>query len=385
MVDAGEARQLAQIADWQNDLMVLTGRIAPRFRRQEVRERVGRYLAGLLGRVERRNGWQVAEQIGERSPDGVQRLLRTARWDADAVRDDLRAYVVEHLGDPVAALVIDETGFLKKGTHSAGVARQYSGTAGRIENAQIGVFLAYASPHGHAFLDRALYLPQGWTDDPERCRAAGIPKDVIFATKPVLAQRMLARAFTAQVPAAWVTGDSVYGNDSKLRFWLQSQHRPYLLAVTRNHMVWQDFEQRRVDAVAAEVPADGWQRLTVAAGSKGPRVYDWALARLPYEREPGFGQWRWVRRSVSEPTELAYYRVFGPADTTSQTMAEVAGTRWVIEESFERAKGEVGLDQYEVRKWTAWYRHVTLSLLAHAFLEVTRAAGTDGEKGGTRT
>jgi SRSO17 transposase len=386
MVDVTDARQLAQIADWQEELAALQQRIAPRFRRREVRERVGRYLTGLMGPVERRNGWQLAEHLGERTPDGVQRLLRTARWDADAVRDDLRAYVVEHLGDSEAVLILDETGFLKKGRKSAGVARQYSGTAGRIENCQIGVFLAYASPHGHAFLDRALYLPKEWTDDRERCRAAGIPDAVTFATKPALAKAMLARAFAAQVPAAWVTADSVYGNDSKLRFWLQEQQQPYVFEVTSNHMVWNQGVQQRVATVAAGVPDDGWVRLTVAAGSKGPRVYDWALARLPYDSAPGFSQWLLVRRALSDPTELAYYRVFGSADTTRQTMAKVAGTRWVIEESFARAKGAVGLDQYEVRQWAAWYRHITLSLLAHAFLEVTRAtAGMDGEKGGTGT
>jgi len=383
MEQADNTGQLEPIATWKTELTALSVRIAPRFRRREVRDRVGRYLLGLLGPVERRNGWQVAEQIGERSPDGVQRLLRTARWDADAVRDDLRAYVVGHRGDPDAVFVIDETGFLKKGTHSAGVARQYSGTAGRIENSQIGVFLAYASSRGHAFLDRALYLPKVWTDDPKRCRAAGIPQEVTFATKPALAQAMLARAFAAQVPATWVVGDSVYGNDRKLRFWLQEQHRSYVLAVTSNQYVWDQGVQRRVDLVAEDIPDDGWEPLTVAAGSKGPRVYDWALIGLPYDTEPGLSQWLLVRRSVGDPNELAYYRVFGPAATTRQAMAEVAGRRWVIEESFERAKGEVGLDQYEVRTWTAWYRHVTLSLLAHAFLEVTRAvAGTDGEKGG---
>lgn len=386
MVEVEDTRQRARIADWQADLAALHARIAPRFRRREVRERVGRYLAGLLGPVERRNGWQLAEQIGEHSPDGVQRLVRTARWDADAVRDDLRAYVVEQLGDPAAVLVIDETGFLKKGTRSAGVARQYSGTAGRIENCQIGVFLAYASPKGHAFLDRALYLPKAWTDDPARCRAAGIPQDVAFTTKPALAQAMLARAVVAQVPAAWVTGDSVYGNDSKLRFWLQAKRRSYVLEVTSNHMVWDQGVQRRVDAVAAAIPADGWQRLTVAAGSKGPRISDWALARLPYDTEPGFAQWLLVRRSRSDSTELAYYRVFGPEETPRAVMARGAGTRWVIEEGFERAKGTVGLDQYEVRKWAAWYRHITLGLLAHAFLEVTRVrAMDDGQKGGLTT
>ena len=377
MVNGTEAQQLAEIADWQGELTALQQRIAPRFQRREVRARAGRYLAGLLGPVERRNGWQLAERLGERSPDGVQRLLRTARWDADAVRDDLRAYVVEHLGDPNAVLILDETGFLKKGTKSAGVARQYSGTAGRIENCQIGVFLAYASPRGHAFLDRALYLPKAWTDDPDRCRAAGIPADVTFATKPALAQAMLTRAFAADVPAAWVTADSVYGNDSKLRFWLQEQQRPYVVEVTSHHMVWDDGVQRRVDARATAIPADAWTRLTVGSGSKGPRVYDWAWARLPYETEPGYGQWLLVRRSVSDSADLAYYRVFAPDGTSGETMARVAGTRWAIEVAFAQAKGEVGLDQYEVRRWAAWHRHITLSLLAHAFLVVVRADSID--------
>jgi len=379
-----EPTSLAQIGDWHDELAALHARIAPRFTRPEVRSRVGHYLAGLLGPVERRNGWQVAEQIGERSPDGVQRLLRTARWDADVVRDDLRAYVVAHLGHPDAVLVIDETGFLKKGTKSAGVARQYSGTAGRIENCQIGVFLAYAAPRGRAFLDRALYLPKEWAADRDRREAAGVPPTIAFATKPALARTMLARAFAAEVPAAWVTGDSVYGSDSKLRFWLQAEHRPYVLAVTGAHHVWDGGGQRRIAGVVAALPEDAWQRLTVGAGSKGPRIFDWALARLPYDTEPGFGQWLLVRRSVAEPEDVASYRVFGPAGTPLAEMARVAGTRWVIEEGFARAKGEVGLDQYEVRRWEGWHRQITLCLLAHAFLEVTRATANDAtaKKGG---
>jgi SRSO17 transposase len=315
----------------------------------------------------------------------VQRLVRTARWDADAVRDDLRAYVVEHLGDEQAVLVVDETGFLKKGTKSAGVARQYSGTAGRIENCQIGVFLAYAGRHGRAFLDRELYLPQVWTSDPERLQAAGVPADVTFQTKPRLAQTMLERAFAADVPATWVTGDEVYGNDGGFRRWLEGEARAYLLAVARSHMVWGDgFVQRRVDTLVADLPAEAWHRVEIGAGSKGPRVYDWACGRLPYLTAEGWAQWLLVRRSLADPEELAFYRVFAPADTSLGTMAQVAGTRWSIEEGFERAKGEVGLDQYEVRRYEAWYRHITLCLLAHAFLEVTRAtANATAAKGGS--
>jgi SRSO17 transposase len=311
----------------------------------------------------------------------VQRLLRTARWDAEAVRDDLRAYVVEHLGDDQAVLVIDETGFLKKGIKSVGVARQYSGTAGRIENCQIGVFLAYASPRGHAFLDRALYLPQAWTGDAARRAEAGVPDDVAFATKGDLAQVMLARAFAAEVPAAWVTGDEIYGNDGDLRRWLEGQQRPYVLAVARSHPVWQQGLQVRVDTLLEQVPATGWQRIDVGAGSKGPRRYDWACARLPYWTEAGWAQWLLIRRSVTQPEEVAFYRAFGHEAATIADLAWVAGRRWTIEEGFQRAKA-IGLDQYEVRRWKGWYRHITLCLLAHAFLEVTRAAASTDEKGG---
>src|SRR4051812_22955095 len=242
---------LAQITAWRAELDALQARIGPHFARPEVRERAGKFLAGVLEPLERRNGWQLAEALGERSPDGMQRLLRTARWDAEAVRDDLRAYVVEHLGDPDAVLVLDETGFLKKGTKSVGVARQYSGTAGRIENCQIGVFLAYASPRGRAFLDRALYLPKVWAEDMARREAAGVPQDVRFATKGELAQAMLARAFAAEVPAAWVTGDEVYGNDGALRRWLEREQRPYVLAVACSHPVWHNGGQGRADALVA--------------------------------------------------------------------------------------------------------------------------------------
>src|SRR3954449_5436704 len=243
------------VAAWARGLGAMHGRIAQRFARAEPRRRAYHYLRGLLSPVERKNGWQLAEQAGEATPDGMQRLLATADWDADQVRDDLRVYVVEHLGDPEAVLVIDETGFLKKGTKSVGVQRQYSGTAGRIENCQIGVFLAYAGPRGHAFLDRALYLPKAWSQDPPRRDAAGIPAEVVFATKGDLAQGMLARAFAADVPAAWVTGDETYGNDGDLRRWLEAQQRAYVLAVARSHPVWHDGKQVRVDALLAEVPA----------------------------------------------------------------------------------------------------------------------------------
>ncbi len=373
-----EQTQLRQIAQWPEELVAVQSRIGPRFRRPEVRTRVGSYLTALLGPVERRNGWQLAEQMGEPTPDGVQRLLGTARWDAEAVRDDLRRYVVDQLADPAAVLIVDETGFLKKGTKSVGVARQYSGTAGRIENCQIGVFLAYAGCHGTAFLDRALYLPRAWTEDTDRRQAAGVPEAVTFATKGELARMMLARAFAAGVPAAWVTGDEPYGNDGGLRRWLEAEGQPYVLAVARSHPIWASLEGKAPTQVRAEtllptIPDDAWQRLTIGAGSKGPRVFDWAVARLPYTTEPGWGQWLLLRRSVTKPTEIAYYRGYSREDVGIAELARVAGTRWAIEVGFEQAKGEVGLDQYEVRRWEGWCRHITLCLLAHAVLAVLRA------------
>jgi SRSO17 transposase len=369
------------IAGWRGGLDALHDRVGHRFRRSEARERAKRYLAGLLDRVERKNGWQLAEHLGEAGPQGVQRLLNAADWDVDAVRDDLRAYLSEHLGEPTGVLIVDETGFLKKGTKSVGVQRQYSGTAGRIENCQIGVFLGYASNHGRAFLDRELYLPQEWAQDPERRGEAGVPPAVSFATKPELAQQMLARAFAAGVPAAWVSGDEIYGDDGAFRHWLMAGNHPYVLAVACSHPVWQAGTQERADRLIAALPQEAWAPLSAGTGSQGARLYDWAGIQLPYERAVGTAHWLLARRSLSDPTALAYYRVFAPADTPVADMVRVAGMRWAIEASFEDAKGAVGLDHYEVRKWTAWYRHITLALLAHAYLEVTRHHAEAGKKG----
>ena len=386
MATRAEQQEIKRVTGWQEELAALHSRIAPRFTRPEVRERAGRFLRGLLEPVERRNGWQLAEAIGERTPDGVQRLLNGSRWDAGEVRDDLRSYVVEYLGDPEAVLVIDETGFLKKGEKSVGVARQYSGTAGKVENCQVGVFLAYAPPRGRAFIDRALYLPQEeWATDEQRREAARVPAEIGFATKGELARRMLSHAFEAGVPAKWITADEVYGNDGKLRRWLEARNKPYVLAVARSHPLMVAFQSKRAEEVVAEAPPEAWQRVEVGTGSKGPRVYDWARARLPYENAPGWEQWLLVRRSVSQPEELAYYRAHGPEEATVEELAKVAGSRWSIEEGFERAKGEVGLDHYEVRYFDGWHRHITLCLLAHAFLEVTRAGANDETEDGATT
>jgi SRSO17 transposase len=348
-------------------------RLAPYFERAEPRRRAIAYVQGLLSPAERKNSWQLAEVSGDATPYGLQHLLGRALWRVDAVRDELRHYIVQHLGDAQAVLVIDETGFLKKGRHSAGVARQYSGTAGRIENCQVGVFLTYASRHGHAFMDRELYVPKAWVDEPARCRRAGIPDARRFATKPQLARQMLARALAARVPARWVAGDSVYGDDRRLRMWLESCPQAYLLAVSGKEYVWLGWRQRQVKTILAALPADGWTRHSAGAGSKGPREYDWRRLTLAEPLEPSWRRWLLVRRSVSAPGELAAYVVFAPQETPPEDMVRVAGMRWTIESCFEAAKSEVGLDHYEVRSWTGWYRHITLAMWALALLTVLRA------------
>jgi len=381
---------LAAVARWGTGLDEVHARIAPRFARPEVRRRARGYLQGLLSAVERKNGWQLAERLGEPSPDGVQRLLNGARWDAAAVRDDGRRYVVEHLGDPAAVLVVDETGFLKKGVKSVGVQRQYSGTAGRIENCQIGVFLAYAAPGGRTFLDRELYLPAAWVADAGRREEAGVPTDVGFRTKPQLARAMLERALDAGVPAAWVTGDEVYGGDRRLRRWLEERDVPHVLAVKRTEPLVaataRGPAQVAAAALVAALPEAAWARLSAGEGAKGPRLHDWARVPIRPLSDPDRGYWLLVRRSLADPADRAHYVCYGPADAPLDDLARVAGTRWAVEEAIEAAKGEVGLDEYEVRRWDAWYRHVTLCLLAHAYLAVTRqhTVADGGEKGGRR-
>jgi SRSO17 transposase len=361
------------IAGGQAYLADVARRLAPYFARSGSRHRAQAYLQGLLSEAERKNSWQVAEVCGESTPYGFQYLLSRADWDADAVRDELRIYVIQHLGDPNGVLVLDETGFLKKGEHSAGVARQYSGTAGKVENCQIGVFLGYASRLGHALLDRELYLPKAWTDEGERCRQAGIPADRPFATKPQLARQMLARAFAAGVPAKWVTGDSVYGDDRRLRMWLEGRPQPYVLAVSGKEYVWLGSQQRQVKTLLVSLPPEGWTRRSAGDGAKGPRWYDWRWLPLAAPLAPGWRRWLLVRRSLSTSTELTAYVVFAPHATSLQEVVRVAGSRWTVESGFEEAKGEVGLDQYEVRSWTAWYRHITLAMWALALLTVMRA------------
>jgi SRSO17 transposase len=373
---------VAEVQDWAAGLEEVHRRIAGAFARAEPRTRVLAYLRGLLGQSERKNGWTLAEAAGEVSPDGMQRLLRTADWNADAVRDELRSIVVERLG-PGGVLIVDETGFVKKGIRSAGVGRQYTGTTGKIDNCQIGVFCGYATPTGRALIDRELYLPRAWTDDRERARAAGIADEVGFATKPELARRMLTRALDAGVPTGWLTADEIYGQDKRLRVWCEQHRLPYVLATRSTDTVATvDWRQRRVRALIAELPESAWQRRSAGAGAHGLRLYDWARIELLAGFDPSWARWVLARRTIpktaDEPAELAFYVCAGPAGTTLEQLIAVAGSRWRIEECFRAAKNEAGLASYQVRDYTAWYRHITLAMLAHGYLSATRATAEKG-------
>lgn len=362
-----------QVAHWAQLLIQLHGRIASRFARPEPRRRALAYLQGLLSESSRKNGWHLAEQAREARPFGMQRLLSQAVWDTDGVRDDLRAYVLEHLGHEAAIVVIDETSFPKRGDKSAGVQVQYCGTTGHVENCQVGVFLAYVTARGHTLIDRELYLPADWTADPKRCQEAGIPAAVRLQTKPELAVQMLSRIFQAQIPIAWVVADSVYGGNVDLRTWCEQHHYPYVLAVACNEPVGirtADGGRRRVevrDVEALVLHDQQWQRLSMSQGTKGPRLFDWAAVPILHRWEDDEQHWLLIRRCLADPLEKAYSFVFAPKGTTLPEMVSAIGARWHIEEDFANAK-DLGLDHYEVRSWTGWYRHITLCMLAQAFL-----------------
>ena len=330
--------------------------------------------AGSLSPIERKNGWQLAEALGYRTPHGVQHLLGRAEWSADAVRDDLLRYVKEQLADPQGSLVIDETGFLKKGSKSVGVARQYSGAAGRIENCQIGVFAAYVSPthaQGRTLVDRALYLPKDWAEDAARRRAAHVPDSVAFATKPQLARQLISRVLEAGLPCAWVVADSVYGTDSRLRAWLEARHQSYVLAVSAQYRIFDGRQIQWAADLVEALPARAWQTLSAGSGTKGERLYQWVCFVIR-SLDEGRQRWRLARRSLQDRNDRAYYVVSGPKTTSLEEMVRVAGTRWATQESFQIAKDELGLDQYEVRNWQGWHRHVTLVMLVQAYLTVLR-------------
>jgi len=384
------------VRSWSEELEAVNERLSAHFARSEVRQRAQDYLRGLLSEAERKNSWQLAEVAGNATPYGIQHLLGRANWDADALRDDLREYALEHLAGEESVLVVDETGFIKKGDKSVGVKRQYTGTAGKRENCQVGVFLAYASERGQAFIDRELYLPAEWDEDKERRERAGVPEEVGMRTKPELARQTLRRALDAGVEAGWVVADSVYGDTRRLGMFLEEREQPYVLALSGKAHVWAGLRQHRVGAViealrqgdsALEEAGGSWRRLSAGDGSKGPRLYDWLRLPLNPPIQEGFERWLLVRRSIEDSQELTAYTVFAPEGITLEELTKVAGMRWRVEIGFEEAKGEVGLAHYEVRSWHGWYRHITLALFAHAFLASIRAEGVDieaSQKGGPK-
>jgi SRSO17 transposase len=361
---------------WEQELSLLKDRLGPIFRRRELKETGGAFLDGLLSGIERKTGWLMAEQADAERPYRMQSLLGRSRWNADALRNEVRDYVVEALGDADGVLVVDETGFLKKGAHSVGVARQYSGTAGRIENCQVGVFLSYASRWGQALIDRRLYLPQAWAEDRARRAKTAVPEDTTFMTKPEIARELIAAALDAGVPCAFVLGDALYGSDRRLRRMLEARQQPYVLAVRSN-------EPLRIGGAALAgttsgrlgdaLQPDDWHCHAAGEGAKGPRLYDWARVPLLWSADPHWQHWLLIRRSRNKPDELAYYIVFAAAATTLAELAGVAGLRWTVETCFATAKDELGLDHCEARSWHAWHRHMSLVMAAAAFLAKLRA------------
>jgi SRSO17 transposase len=363
---------------WQTEFSAVIDRIAPRFRRYEPLRHAAELMAGMVSGLDRKNCWTIAEHRGDATPDGLQHLLSRASWDAEEIRDDLRDYVIEAFGDPGAILVVDETGDVKKGVHSVGVQRQYSGTAGRIENSQVAVYLTYAAPRGHALIDRALYLPRSWAEDHTRCANAGIPDDQQgFATKPTLAAELINRAVAAQVPAAWVAGDEVYGADPRLRAAIRGHGLGYVMAIAANRRVPTPAGPIRVDAFPAQLRRRAWQKHSAGTGAHGLRMYSWAWIALQAEDDTDTGTHHLLIRRNDATGELAYLRCYSPQPVPLRTLVAVAGQRWRIEESFQAAKGLVGLDQHQVRRWRSWHRWTTLAMLAHAFLAVATATERD--------
>ena len=360
------------LVDWRSELGRLKEMLAPVFKRSELRETAGAFIDGLLSSAERKTGWMLSEEAGFERPYRIQSLLGRACWSADQLRDLVRDYAVDVLGDVDGVLVIDETGFVKKGRHSVGVGRQYSGTAGRIENCQIGVFAAYASRWGHALIDRQLYLPKDWAEDEGRRGKASVPEEVGFATKPAMAREMVARVLDAGLPCAWVLADALYGSDTRLRRLLEHRGQPYVLAVRSNHCLrfLEDWHLVQTDpaGMADDLGEEDWASMTAGEGAKGPRLYDWARVALSWDTDKGFERWLLIRRNHKDPAARAYFFAYAPQGTSLAELAGAAGLRWTIEECFLRAKDDLGLDHCEARSWHGWHRHMSLVMATAAFL-----------------
>ena len=360
------------LVDWRAELEALKAWLAPALGRAETRAAAAAFIDGLLGPAERKTGWMLAEQAGLDRPHRIQSLLGRSAWSAEALRDRVREYVAEALGDEGGVLVVDETGFLKKGSHSVGVARQYSGTAGRVENCQVGVFAAYASRWGQALVDRRLYLPRGWAEDDARRAKASVPEETAFATKPAIAGTMLAELLDAGLPVRWVLADALHGSDFRLRHLLEERGQPYVLAVRSNQSVkflegWMPV-QTDPAAMAAAIPEEDWQTLAAGEGAKGPRLYHWARLPLRWITKEGFERWLLIRRSRHDPNAMAYYFAYAPEGTSLAELAGAAGLRWSIEQAFQHAKDDLGLDHCEARSWHGWHRHMSLVMAAAAYL-----------------
>jgi SRSO17 transposase len=373
---------------WASSLRDVKQRIRRLFTQERVAASAGRFLDGLLGDEPRKTGWMRAEAAGDPGPWRQQAILGRGQWEADALRDIVCEYALETLADEDAVLVIDETGFLKQGKASCGVARQYTGSAGKITNCQIGVFAAYVSRHGHAFIDRALYLPKEWTDDPARLKAAHVPSDVGFATKPKMARQMIARAIAAKVPFSFVAADSVYGTGETENL-LRKAGKGYVLGVASNHVFRSWGKPQPVAgtaaAIAQSLPKKAWRRLPSGEGTKGPRWHDWAYLELAdldareYNDDLA-GEWTrglLIRRNIADGS-LAFFSTWCPKGTSMQKLVSVEGHRWAIEDSFETAKNELGLDHNESRSWHGWHRHVSLVMLAFSMMAVIRHRANTG-------
>jgi SRSO17 transposase len=373
---------------WASSLREVKRRIRPLFTQERVAVSAALFLDGLLGPERRKTGWMRAEAAGDPGPWRQQAILGRARWEADTLRDLVRDYVVESLADRDAVLVVDETGFLKQGESSCGVARQYTGSAGKIANCQIGVFAAYASRRGHAFVDRALYLPKAWADDPARLAATHVPPGTAFASKPRLALAMVERAIAAKVPFAWVAADSVYGV-GEIETTLRRAGKGYVLGVNGSHPFnsWGDkpLVAGTAEEIAQALPGSAWARLSAGDGTKGPRLHDWAYLELADLEAAEYGDdlsglWTrglLIRRSIADG-ELAFFSTWCPAGTGITTLVKVEGHRWAIEDGFETAKNELGLDHNETRSWHGWHRHVSLVMLAFAMLAAIRRRANEG-------